>query len=452
VNQIFDVVDFGLIVVGPRGNVERANRWVRDRCPAGVDPIGKPLGAAFEGAVESRLTLAVRSCLDLGNAVRLSQAFHPMPLPLYRPEEGDAERMRQAVDIVPVQVPGLPERRCLIQVRDVTETVKRERLLRQQAQRLGEELKRVTDAHHEIERQSLRFREIARLAPVGLFETDAQGMVLFGNTWASELLGQRTERMLNRFWLDPLCAEAADAQARRLRWQAAASTGMRYAEEFAVERPGRGRAWVRVESNPLRDADGALQGHIVTMSDVTEFQENAQRHEFRANHDPLTGLANRARFDRRLGMLVQASLTGQYHSALLFIDLDGFKAINDEHGHGAGDIVLRTVATRLKHCVRTDDLVARFGGDEFAVLVADVPERAIVERITGKIERVIARAINIGACHVQVRASVGIAMTPEDGADADTLFTRADAEMYRAKRARRLQDPAATATSAEFCI
>ena len=151
---LLDALDCGLLLLDSRGRVEQVNRWMQDRC-ASAPRLGAPLADAFGAAVETRLLAAVQACLDQGNAVRLSQAFHPTPLPLLAPgataEEG-ADRLRQAVDVVPVEDPETGARSCLVQVRDVSDTVRREQTLRQRKQ-LGR--LRLVEAQQQLHRLDL---------------------------------------------------------------------------------------------------------------------------------------------------------------------------------------------------------------------------------------------------------------------------------------------------------
>jgi diguanylate cyclase (GGDEF)-like protein len=155
-----------------------------------------------------------------------------------------------------------------------------------------------------------------------------------------------------------------------------------------------------------------------------------------ALRDELTGLPNRRAFD---GLLAGAFARARRHAtrlAVLFVDLDGFKAINDRLGHAAGDAVLREVANRLRSTVRASDVAARLGGDEFAVVVEDVRSPADAATVARKLQLAIAQPIDAGGEAVRCTASVGVALGPEGRADADALLAAADAAMYERKRAQ----------------
>lgn len=169
--------------------------------------------------------------------------------------------------------------------------------------------------------------------------------------------------------------------------------------------------------------------------DVTALRQAEAELRFLAHHDPLTGLTNRSLFSDRLDSALRSAHRHQSSLALLFLDINDFKGINDVHGHPVGDRVLCTIAQRLKGCVRETDTVARMGGDEFTVLLTDVHAPGA---ITDKVEQILAVLSEpLGAEFGRVSmpsCSIGVACYPGDGEDADTLLSHADGDMYRLKR------------------
>lgn len=169
--------------------------------------------------------------------------------------------------------------------------------------------------------------------------------------------------------------------------------------------------------------------------DVTALRQAEAEIRFLAHHDPLTKLTNRSLFNDRLDSALHAARRHQTGLALLFLDLDGFKKINDVHGHSMGDRVLCTVARRLEGCVRATDTVSRLGGDEFVVLLTDIESEDSVARKVKQIFAALAEPLAAGLGEIPMPAcSVGVARYPADGEDAATLLAYADGEMYRMKR------------------
>jgi diguanylate cyclase (GGDEF)-like protein len=155
-----------------------------------------------------------------------------------------------------------------------------------------------------------------------------------------------------------------------------------------------------------------------------------------ATHDTLTGLPNRHSFYEQLQHTLRIAERSNAPFAVVFVDLDGFKPINDVLGHAAGDAVLKSVARRLEHCVRKCDVVARIGGDEFVIILSDVHKTA-VPSVARKIIDTVAMPHEFNGKPVTLTSSVGVATYPDSGRSVDELVARADAAMYRSKRAGR---------------
>jgi diguanylate cyclase len=164
----------------------------------------------------------------------------------------------------------------------------------------------------------------------------------------------------------------------------------------------------------------------------TQAEERRVRHL--ALHDSLTQLPNRGCFCTRLDQLLATTYPQRPALALLYLDLDGFKLVNDTHGHEIGDELLRVVAARLLRAVRADDMVSRLGGDEFACLLVGMSDRRQLSRLARKLLDAVSAPLKVGELTLQVHASIGIALCPEDGTTTQALLRTADEAMYRAKR------------------
>lgn len=173
---------------------------------------------------------------------------------------------------------------------------------------------------------------------------------------------------------------------------------------------------------------------LLLLDDISERRRAEERLHYLAMHDSLSGLPNRALFRDRLDHALARAQRERHHVALMFIDLDDFKVVNDNWGHRAGDQLIGAVATRLKTCLRESDTIARLGGDEFAVLLEGIQNLAPVRKICHKIQHSLAQPFDLSGRTARVGASIGVSRYPEDGTDADTLLQRADSAMYRAKR------------------
>lgn len=173
---------------------------------------------------------------------------------------------------------------------------------------------------------------------------------------------------------------------------------------------------------------------IAIGQEVGELRRTERELEHLAAHDPLTGLANRHKLQRELRMMLEKMKGSGEGFALLYLDLDGFKEVNDRHGHDVGDGVLREVGRRLRLGVRQSDTVARLGGDEFVVLLPGACNREAASRIADSLRNRLRAPFMVPDAEVVLDASVGIACFPDDGDEADTLISHADHAMYAAKR------------------
>ncbi len=187
----------------------------------------------------------------------------------------------------------------------------------------------------------------------------------------------------------------------------------------------------------IRDDLGNIKEHVAVFSDITQRKEDEEQIRFQAEYDALTHLPNRTLLFDRLKQAIAFAKRESTKLALLFLDLDLFKTVNDSLGHVVGDELLQQVALRLEAAVRESDTVARFGGDEFVILLQDVADVEDVANVAGKIIGDICRPFQIGGRDVYIGASIGITLYPDDSSDANTMLQYADMAMYRAKDAGR---------------
>ena len=183
----------------------------------------------------------------------------------------------------------------------------------------------------------------------------------------------------------------------------------------------------------IRDADGNVEKHVGTFSDITQRKRAEEQIWRQANYDILTGLPNRALFLDRLSRAVADARRERQRVALLFVDLDNFKLVNDTQGHSAGDFLLQEAARRLSGCVRDSDTVSRFGGDEFTIVVKGVNEVGDAAVVAEKVIAALSRPFRLDGHQASVGASVGITFFPDDADDEGVLLRNADMAMYRAK-------------------
>jgi len=194
---------------------------------------------------------------------------------------------------------------------------------------------------------------------------------------------------------------------------------------------------ISVSGRPIFDEEGRFTGYRGTGKDITEQKKVEDQIRHMAHHDALTGLPNRVLLHDRIGQAIAQARRDGRVAALLVIDLDRFKNVNDSLGHQVGDGLLRTVAERLVACVRGTDTVARMGGDEFVVVLAELRQAEDAGQVAQKILAALPQPVNIDGHELRVTTSIGICVHPHDGEDAETLMRNADAAMYHAKQTGR---------------
>jgi diguanylate cyclase (GGDEF)-like protein len=206
--------------------------------------------------------------------------------------------------------------------------------------------------------------------------------------------------------------------------------------EMELKTP-RGARWISMAGDPIVDTAGRFEGFRGVGSDITEIRQTQERLTHLANVDVLSGLPNRGRVRQLLGDSLRVATTGNVPCAIMFLDLDGFKPVNDTFGHPKGDAVLRAVAKRLVDEVGPDGHVGRMGGDEFAIVIADGQSRKRVEQLADRIIVAIKEPYIVDQTEIRIGVSIGGAFGPIDGATVDDLILKADLALYQAKAAGR---------------
>jgi diguanylate cyclase (GGDEF)-like protein len=276
-------------------------------------------------------------------------------------------------------------------------------------------------------RESL-WTTVAENTAEGVFVTDAQGGILAANPAFLRIAGCReTELAGTGLGSLPLFKDI---------WDSLASCGSWLGEVWAPGR-GEGAAPLWLVANAVPGLDGETLNYVGVLTDIAPVKATLERLEYLAHHDPLTGLPNRLLLLARLEHALIQARRPHCRVALLFVDLDRFKEVNDTLGHAAGDALLKAVAGRLRDQVRQQDTVARFGGDEFVVVLEDIADEAGINHVQEKIVRALARPLLIDGHELTMTASIGACVYPRDGRTAEALLKSADAAMYRAKHGGR---------------
>src|SRR4051794_14675141 len=269
-------------------------------------------------------------------------------------------------------------------------------------------------------------------APAGLGFWDRELRCVFVNDAFADVTGLAAHQHAGRR-LQDLLPQLATGTLSRLRAALVSGEPLPDVEIAGPGAPDERLHWL-ASFFAVRAPDGAPLGVSAILSEITERKRLEESLEHRASHDALTGLPNRRLFAERVGEATSRSSRRHGIAAVLFADLDGFKQVNDELGHDAGDRLLIETGRRLRRAVRPSDTIARLGGDEFAILCEDLGEQRDGVAVAERVIEAVGQRSRLGDRDVGVRASVGIAFTAEDGVDGVELLRQADAAMYQAKQ------------------
>ena len=291
------------------------------------------------------------------------------------------------------------------------------------------QLKTNADVGSQSESASLLLQEYEQRGVGWLWQVDAENRTSYISSRMSALLGKPANQLIGHS-LPALLGGHAELGRVLLEKQPFNQL------EMELKTP-RGVRWISIAGDPIIDTAGRFEGFRGVGSDITEIRQTQERLTHLANVDVLSGLPNRGRVRQLLGEALRGATTGNVPCAIMFLDLDGFKPVNDTFGHPKGDAVLRAVAKRLVDQVGSDGHVGRMGGDEFAIVISDAQSRKLIEQLADRIIKSIKEPYMIDQTEIRIGVSIGCAFGPIDGATVDDLILKADLALYQAKDAGR---------------
>jgi len=282
-----------------------------------------------------------------------------------------------------------------------------------------------------IEEELRLYSLVLKNSSEGMVVTDAENLIIAVNPAFSKITGYSFEEVKGK---NPKILKSGrhDQAFYHAMWKTIATTGQWQGEVWDKRKSGEIHAkWLTI--NTILNKDETVHRYVALFSDITEKKHSEQLIWRQANFDTLTGLPNRDMFRDRLGQEVKKSIRAELPLALLLVDLDQFKAVNDTLGHAVGDLLLKDAARRICACVRESDTVARLGGDEFTIVISEISDHTHVEDVAQKIIAKLAEPFHLNNEIVYVSASIGITLYPIDTIDIDILMKNADQAMYAAK-------------------
>jgi diguanylate cyclase (GGDEF)-like protein/PAS domain S-box-containing protein len=269
----------------------------------------------------------------------------------------------------------------------------------------------------------------------GVVATDGGGNITFMNPVAEKLTGWRQPESINKPLSSVLhVVDEEDGKLIRISIPELLSDQSRNPFNGTVQVVNyEEKVPVELNATLIRNAKDGASGLVLVLYDLTERKRYEEKLRYNAVHDHLTDLPNRTLFYDRLSMALAQSQRDGHMVAVIMLDLDEFKKVNDTYGHGVGDSLLQGVASRLTHMFRKSDTIARLGGDEFVLLLPDLPHAEVARKVADRIVHCFEKPFEIDGAPVGTTASLGVAIFPGDGDDAETLIKNADVAMYRSK-------------------
>ena len=424
--EVHDLATMGFVVVDRDGIVCVWNRWMEDHSGIAANAaLGQALLTIFPALKGGRVDSAVCFALQHELPSVLSHSLNKTPFPLFDrhvavKKTSESPRIKQAIHVAPLSMPGQPPH-CLIQIADVTTAVNRERLLRESE-------------------QAVHLAAVAFNSHDGIIITDTAARIIRVNQAFSLITGYSEAEVIGK---NPriLGSGRHDAGFYKTMWQEILDTGSWSGEIW--DRHKNGSIYPKHSTiTAVKNGKGETVQYVAIFSDISERKRAEDEIRNLAFYDPLTKLPNRRLLLDRLAAALVMSARKRSRGAVLFLDMDQFKLLNDSLGHDFGDLLLIEVAERVKLGVREVDTVARFGGDEFLVLLEDIDEDEAeaskkVANVAEKIRTVLAAPYMLKNSEHHSSPSIGVCLFLGSEIPVEELLRRADIAMYQAKSAGR---------------
>ncbi|MBD1923983.1 PAS domain S-box protein [Microcoleus sp. FACHB-831] len=288
-------------------------------------------------------------------------------------------------------------------------------------------------AEEALRQAEQKYHSIFENAVEGIFQTTVDGYFLTANPMLARIYGYDSPEELIASVTDIQHQLYVDRNRRDEFKRLVHEQGALWGFESQVYRKDGSLIWISENGHAIYDASDRLIGYEGAVEDITSRKAAEAMIQYQAFHDLLTGLPNRTLFNERVFTALTSARSSNSSLAVMFLDLDRFKIINDTLGHAIGDQLLQGVSERLKYCLREGDTFARWGGDEFTLLLPQINDAEDAAKIAQRILEALKPAFNLEGHELYISSSIGIALYPQDGGDVQTLLRNADAALYRAK-------------------
>lgn len=443
IEQLFSNLNSGLILLNKEQQIVFVNQWVLNVCDAMDSTQPKQtFNQVFPQLQDSRIAEAIINALENNLPSVISNVLNRHPFPFFQPvaihsgDKQESQRISQAIHVTPIKLEqGEPY--CAIFINDVTPSVIREQTLKRQ---IGEKLKAV--------RELAQQKKLFEAGPSVVFKLEYRDRfpIQYVSPNLFEQFFYRAEDIIKDKIQFMELIHADDVRGYQDHIQINIENGTdHFEQEYRIIDGNGGIRWVndfttviRTEANG-NDEVAYFQGYLIDVSEHKLIEKQIKKQAF---YDSLTALPNRRMLTERLNQDISRARRHQFYNALLFMDLDNFKYINDSLGHGVGDELLVEVATRIKERIRLEDMAARIGGDEFVIVLSELDkemEQAAIkgQLIADSLRAKLSTAYNIRGNELHTSPSIGVVIFPRPGDESQKIIQNADTAMYHAKAAGR---------------
>lgn len=335
---------------------------------------------------------------------------------------------RQAEEIIRGKTPQISENMDKLSPQEQRQILYELRVHQIELEMQNESLRQTQE---ELESSKSRYFNLYDLAPVGYFTQKKEGLILEANLTAGNLLGVARSTLMKKSLTHFIFPEDQDIYYHHRK--NLFETGAAQVCDLRLVKKDSSLFWARLESTIAQDSENEDILYYTVISDITERKKAEHKFEDMATHDFLTGLPNRILLLDRFAMAAALAHRNKSRLALMSLDLDKFKSINDTLSHGVGDQVLKVVSSRLSGIIRASDTLARIGGDEFILMMLENSQAEDTIVIAQKILDSFTEPFPIHGHNIKLSTSIGIALYPEDAEDLETLMKKSDAAMYYSK-------------------
>ncbi|MCP4746802.1 MAG: EAL domain-containing protein [Desulfobacteraceae bacterium] len=420
---VLNEMSFGVIIIASTEDIIFLNRWISEHC----DRIGdysqvKPLSELFPELENSRIFQAVKNCLRFNMTKKISNKLLGTPFPFYRlgSNSSGKEHIAQQVTINPINLPQ-HSRCCLVTIFDVSQTLSRENHLKRQSADLQTALKGLKEREEHL-------RAIFKNTTDGIITFDERGKIEEVNPPCEKIFDVPLQQLIGSP-INSMIAEFDENSSIKhivetlhiLKKERTELTGLRNKNQFPIE----------FSLSFIKEL--SLRKYVAIVRDISTRKKHEEQLIKLAKFDNLTGLCNRTLFDEKLNDAIKRAYRKKQKFALFFLGLDRFKNINDTLGHSFGDQLILHTSRVLKNTIRQTDIIARFEGDEFTIILEEINHLEIAGRVAQKIIDCFSHNINLNGRTVAITTSIGIAIYPQDGHDTQTLLKNANSAMHTAK-------------------